>query len=315
MSTTVVVATAFGGPEVLAVESRDLAGPADGEVRLSVRAAGVNPYDWKVYSGAMGTSAPLPMSLGSEVAGVVTEVGSGARGPAGPISAGDEVIGYSVNGGYASEVVTSGDTCVPKPENMSFEAASGLMLAGSAGMHLLAVTAAADGETILVHGAAGGVGRIVVQAAVAQGVRVIGTAAEADHERLREFGAEPVLYGDGLADRVRALAPQGIDAALDCVGTDEAINVSVELVPDRSRIATLVAFELGAKMGIKTLGFGPGADPGTEIRSQARLQLTDLVTRGQLVVDIAATYPLTEAAQAHRDGLAGRAHGKLVLVP
>jgi NADPH2:quinone reductase len=314
MTITAVVATDFGGPEVLALQVRDLRTPTDDQVRLSVRAAGVNPYDWKLYSGMMGTDAPLPLSLGAEVSGVVVEAGSRARGPAGTISVGDEVIAFSVDGGYATEVVTFGDSCVPKPSGMSFAAAGGLMQAGTAAIHLLTATAVAAGDTILVHGAAGGVGRIVVQAAVARGAEVIGTAGEPDHARLREFGAEPILYGAGLADRVKALAPQGIDAALDCVGTDEAVDVSVQLVQDRSRIATLVAFERGATVGIKLLGFGPGSDPGTEVRSQARLQLTDLVNQGRLVIDV-TTYPLAEAAQAHRDGQAGQAHGKLILVP
>jgi NADPH2:quinone reductase len=167
---------------------------------------------------------------------------------------------------------------------------------------------------VLVHAAAGGVGLMAVQLAAARGARVIGTASERHHERLRELGAEPTAYGDGLADRVRALAPGGVDAAIDCVGTDEAVDVSLELVADRDRIASIAAFQRGAEAGIRTLGGGPGADPGTELRDAARLQLTALVARGELRVDV-RPFALDDVAEAHREGQTGHVTGKLVLVP
>ena len=278
----VVVATAFGGPEVLSVVEEIVDGPAVGEVRLAVRAAGINPVDWKLYSGSMGTAAALPMRLGFEVAGVVTEVGSDAVGPAGPVAVGDEVIAYRVDGGYADELVIQASTVVPKPAAMSWEAAGGLMLAGATAIHALAAAGVSAGETILVHAAAGGVGLMVVQVAVASGARVIGTASDGNHEYLRELGAEPTTYGEGLADRVRTLAPDGVDAAIDCIGTDEAVDVSLELVADRDRIVSIAAFPRGSEVGIKMIGGGPGADPGTELRNAARLQLTALVEQGKL---------------------------------
>jgi NADPH:quinone reductase len=310
----VVVATAFGGPEVLSVVEEIVDGPAVGEVRLAVRAAGINPVDWKLYSGSMGTAAALPMRLGFEVAGVVTEVGSDAVGPAGPVAVGDEVIAYRVDGGYADELVIQASTVVPKPAAMSWEAAGGLMLAGATAIHALAAAGVSAGETILVHAAAGGVGLMVVQVAVASGARVIGTASDGNHEYLRELGAEPTTYGEGLADRVRTLAPDGVDAAIDCIGTDEAVDVSLELVADRDRIVSIAAFPRGSEVGIKMIGGGPGADPGTELRNAARLQLTALVEQGKLSVR-ARSFALDDVVEAHREGQAGHVTGKLVLVP
>ncbi len=310
----VVVATAFGGPEVLAVVEQAVEGPAVGEVRIAVRAAGINPIDWKLYSGLMGADAALPMRLGFEAAGVVTEVGAEAVGPAGPVAVGDEVIAYQVNGGYADELVVPAAAVVPKPAAMSWEAAGGLMLAGATAVHALAAAGVGAGETVLVHAAAGGVGLMVVQIAVAGGARVLGTASARNHDYLRELGVEPTTYGDGLADRVRELAPEGVDAAIDCIGTDEAVDVSLELVADRDRIVSIAAFPRGAEVGIKMIGGGPGADPGTELRSAARLQLTALVEQGKLEVR-ARSFALEDTAEAHREGQAGHVVGKLVLVP
>jgi NADPH:quinone reductase-like Zn-dependent oxidoreductase len=279
-----------------------------------VRAAGINPVDWKRYSGSVGTHVGLPMRLGFEAAGVVTEVGSEAVGPAGPVAVGDEVIAFRIDGGYADDLVVPASTIVPKPAAMSWVEAGGLMLAGATAMHALAATSVGAGETILVHAAAGGVGLMVVQVAVARGAHVVGTASEGNHEYLRELGAEPTTYRDGLAHRVRALAPDGVDVAIDCVGTDEAVDVSLELVADRDRIASIAAFPRGAEVGIKMLGGGPGADPGTELRNAARLQLTALVEQGKLRVR-ARSFALDAVTEAHREGQAGHVTGKLVLVP
>jgi NADPH:quinone reductase len=311
--TRVVVATAFGGPEVLSIVDQDVGKPGPGEVRIAVRAAGINPIDWKRYSGAMGSAAALPMRLGYEAAGVVMEVGEDAVGPAGRVSVGDEVIAFRIDGAYAEEVVVAASAVVPKPAAMSWEAAGGLMLAGATAVHALTATAVSAGETVLVHAAGGGVGLMAVQVALARGANVIGTASERNHAYLRDLGAEATTYGPGLADRVRALAPDGVDAAVDCVGTDEAVDVSLELVADRDRIASIAAFARGAEAGIKLLGGGPGADPGTELRNAARLQLTELVEQGRLEV-LAHSFELDQVAEAHREGQAGHAAGKLVLV-
>jgi NADPH:quinone reductase-like Zn-dependent oxidoreductase len=168
---------------------------------------------------------------------------------------------------------------------------------------------------VLVHGASGGVGAMVVQLAVDRGARVIGTARRANHDAVADLGALPVEYGPGLVDRVRALAPDGVGAAIDTSGTTESLDVSVELVTDRSRIATIAGFEHGTELGVQVLGNGPGADPGTAVRAAARQTLVELARAGRIRVRVGATYPLTEVASAHRSGMAGEVSGKIVLLP
>jgi len=314
--TRAVVATAFGGPEALAVIETPVSPPGPGEVLISVRAAGTNPIDYKLYSGVMGQDpARLPMRPGSEAAGVVTEAADGVSGPGGPVRAGDEVVAYPIAGAYADDVVVPAASVIPKPTTLSFEEASGMMLTGVTAAHALTVTQVGAGDTILVHGASGGVGLMAVQLAVTAGARVIGTASESGHALLREFGAEPVTYGAGLEERVRALALGGVDAAVDCAGGDEALDTSLALVADRGRIVTIVASRRAFGAGIKVIGRAPGADPGTEIRAAARLELARLASDGKLRVVVAATYPLAEAAAAHRALATGHTHGKIVLVP
>jgi NADPH:quinone reductase len=314
---TAVFATSYGEPEeALSIREIELPDPGPGQVSIDVRAVSINAIDVKAYSGMFGTDeSKLPMKLGSEVSGVVRAVGPDATGPAGPLAVGDEVIGYPVTTAYASALNAKATSVYPKPTSLSWEQAAGLSLVGVAAFHLLEATHVSDGDTVLAHGAAGGVGLMACQLAVGRGATVVGTAATSRHEMLRGFGVVPVVYGDGLADRVRAAAPGGVDVALDTVGTDEAVDVSLELVADRSRIATIAAFGRAGEAGITLLGNGPGAEPGTELRNRARLLLTELAGKGELDVVVAATFPLTEAAAAHRFVKDGHAGGKVVLVP
>ncbi len=312
----VVIATAFGGPEVLSVVDQPVGDPGPGEARIQVRAAGVNPIDWKVYSGQMGADpARLPMRLGSEAAGVVTAAGPDAVGPAGPVQVGDEVIAYRAPGAYAADLVVPADALVPKPAGLDWAPASGLMVTGVTAWHALAATDVRSGDTVLMHGAAGGVGIMAIQLAVGRGATVLATASPPRHDFLRGLGAVPVAYGDGLAGRVRAAAPGGVDVALDLIGTDEALDVSLDMVKDRARIATTVVTPRAREAGIKLLGGAPGADPGREIRSAARLDLAGLAGEGALRVFVARTYPLSQVADAHRDISGGHATGKIVLIP
>jgi NADPH:quinone reductase len=312
----VVIATVYGGPEVLAVADEPVAEPGPGEARIEVRAAGVNPVDWKSYSGAFGTDpSRLPIRLGSEAAGVVTATGPGAVGAAGPVAAGDEVIAFRASGAYAADLVVPAQALVPKPTTLDWPQASGLMLTGVTAWHALTATAVGAGDTVLIHAASGGVGVMAVQLAVARGAAVVATASPARHGFLRELGAVPVAYGDGLAERVREAAPGGVDAALDLIGTDEAVDVSLALVADRARIATIAAFARGQREGIKVLGGAPGADPGTEIRDAARLELARLAQDGTLRVFVTGTYPLAGVADAHRAIMSGHTTGKLALIP
>ena len=313
---TRVVATAFGGPEVLAVVDEAVPDPGPGQVSVEVRSVGTNPIDYKQFSGQFDADpSRLPMPVGMEAAGVVTAVGAGAAGPGGPVRPGDEVILYRITGAYASQLVVAASAAVAKPARLSFEEAGGLMLTGVTAVHALAATAVGPGDTVVIHGASGGVGLMAVQLAVADGARVIGTASETGHAHLRQLGAEPVAYGHGLLDRLRDLAPGGVDAAIDTVGTDEAIDVSVALVADRDRIATLAAPRRGFELGLRVLGGAPGADPGIEVRQAARLELVRRAEAGTLSVLVAGTYPLAQAADALRRLAGGHTHGKIVLVP
>lgn len=306
-----VVATKYGGPEGLdLIEVTPRPGPD--EALVTVKAAGVNPADWKQYSGAWGTDAAhLPMRLGHEVSGVVTAVGADVT----EVEVGDEVIGYPVTGGYADQVVAPAGSLLVKPATLSWEKAAGLMVSGVTAAHALAATRVGAGDTVLVHGASGGVGAMTVQLARAKGARVIGTGDPANHEYLVDLGAVPVGYGPGLLDRVRVVVPGGLTAAIDLAGTREALDTSVALVRDRRRVATIVGFSYGAQLGIRLLGGGPGADPGTEIRQAARAKLLRYVASGHLDVRVGAVYPLAEVARAHRAGIEGRVQGKIILVP
>jgi NADPH:quinone reductase-like Zn-dependent oxidoreductase len=310
--TKTVVAEGYGGPEVLSLHDVDLPAPGVGEVLVEVRAAGANPIDYKLYSGEMGRDPKgLPMAIGLEVAGVVAAVGpSGAEGYTGPLTVGDEVIVTNVRGGYSEQLIAPAAEAGHKPASLSFEEAAGLLLVGGTAWHLLTKTAVGTGDTVLIHGGSGGVGLMAVQLAVARGAKVIATASPSRHDQLRKYGASPVAYGAGLADRVRAIGP--VEAALDLVGTDEALDTSVELVADRSRIATIAGFGRAAELGIAAL---TGADGGQEIRDAARAPLLALAADGKLEVTVDKVFKLEEAPEAHRYLQTGHARGKVVLVP
>jgi NADPH2:quinone reductase len=312
----VVVATAFGGSEVLSVIDEDVPTPGLGEVMVAVRAAGVNPIDFKRYSGAMGADpSSLPMRLGVEAAGVVLSAGRDAVSQMGLLAVGDEVVGTGLSGAYAAQVLAPATAFVRRPSTLDWQQAAGLLATGTTAIHLLTAADVTSGDTVLVHAASGGVGLMVIQLAIARGARVIGTASPSRHDLLRGYGAEPVAYGPGLAERVRALAPGGIDVALDLVGTDEAVDVSLDLVANRSRIVTIAAFGRGRTLGIQLLGGGPGADPGTDIRYAARLELVQLAEAGTLTVIVERAFPLAEVAAAHDLVRLGHTAGKVVLVP
>jgi len=309
--TRVAVATQYGGPEVLAVVDEPTPEPGPGEVRIGMRGAGVNPFDFKLYSGMFGTDpSKLPMRLGFEGAGVIEAVGDDVDG----FAVGDEVMANSISGAYAEQVVAPVSSLVHKPAALDWPEAAGLLLTGSTAVHALTAVDVKAGETVLLHGA-GGVGLIALQLAVARGARAIITAVPDRHDELRGLGGEPVAFGDGLLERVQEIAPAGIDAAVDMIGSDEALEVSLALVPDRSRIVTIANFEGAMETGVKAIGGGPGADPGTEIRSAAKFELADLAGAGRLKVTVDRTFPLADVADAHAYQASGHATGKVVLVP
>lgn len=307
-----VVASAYGGSEVLTVVSENLTEPGPGKVLVSIRAIGVNQADIKSYLGTFGTDpAALPLKLGYEAAGVIEAVGPDVTNYA----VSDEVIVYPANGTYATDLVVGVGALTPKPASLSWEQAAGLLLTGVTAVHALTAAGVGEGDTVLIHGGAGGVGQIAVQLAVARGASVVATAAERDHELVRSLGAEPVVYGDGLLERVRTVSPAGVTAALDLVGSEEALEVSLALVEDRSRIATIANFGSAQGTGIKILGAGPGADPGTEIRRAARSELTRLAGLGKIKVRISGTYSLDDVATAHEFLASGVGAGKVILLP
>ncbi len=201
-----------------------------------------------------------------------------------------------------------------KPATLGFPEAAGLLLVGTTAVHALEAVALTDGDTVLVHGAAGSVGRAIVQLAKRRGARVIGTAAEHRHEELRALGAEPVAYGPGLLDRVRAVGGT-VDASIDAIGTDEALEVALELVADHGRILTIVTGAPYLAVGAKYIGGGPGGTQGTELRDAARADLVRLAGTGELVIPVVREFPFEEASAAYAFLAEGHAGGKVVLVP
>ena len=309
--TRIVQPSGFGGPDQLTLTEVPTPEPGAGEVRVAVRAIGVNPIDWKSYSGMMGEDPAALVSMGSEVSGVVAAVGADVD----QWTPGDEVIVPQVPGSaYADDVVAPADGLIAKPAGLSFEQAAGVTLVGGTAAHAIEAAHVTQGDTLLLHGGAGGVGGLVVQLAKRRGARVLATGSARNTDYLRELGAEPVAYGPGLEDRVRALAPDGIDTVIDTVGNDEAVDASLALVDDPAKVVSIAAFMRGSD-GITLIGGGPGADPGTELRQKAWPELAQLVADGELSLPVERAYPLEETAQAHRDSQAGHTRGKLVVVP
>ncbi|MEV7381358.1 NADP-dependent oxidoreductase [Streptomyces lydicus] len=301
-----ISAKRYGDPDVL--EYGDQPDPKVGpdSVLIRVKAAGVNPVDWKVLAGYLDpmVDAHFPLIPGWDVAGVVEALGADVP----EYEVGDEVIGYVrkdeiQHGTYAELVAAPVRTLARKPAALDWQQAAGLPLAGLTAYQASRRVGTAAGETALVHAAAGGVGSLAVQILVAQGVRVIGTASERNHDFLRSLGAEPVTYGEGLADRVRALAPEGVDVALDFVGGG-VVDVSQELLKDRGRVASIADGEVTQKGG-HLVWVRPD--------SAGLTALGALADAGKLTVHVDAVFPLSEAAEALRRSQEGRTRGKIVL--
>ncbi|MFI2360249.1 NADP-dependent oxidoreductase [Streptomyces anulatus] len=301
-----IVYEEFGGPGVLHLERLDPPRPGPGQVRVAVRAAGVNPLDHKIRNGWMEGAfpTPLPATPGAEFAGVVLEAGEDVT----EFAPGDEVLGWSATGSYATEALAGAASLARKPAGLSWEEAAALPVATDTASRVLDELALAEGETLLLHGAGGGVGSVAVQLAVARGATVIGTASPANHDYLRVLGAVPVAYGDGLVERVRELVPEGVDAVFDASGRG-ALPASIELRGGTTdRIVTIAdgdAAELG--VAFSSGGGGPSAD---RLGANARL-----AESGELRVEIAQVFPLADAASAHALSEGGHVRGKLVLLP
>jgi NADPH:quinone reductase-like Zn-dependent oxidoreductase len=304
------VATDFGGLDVFREVDVDVPAPGPGEVTIEVRAAGMNPADYK-HVARGGDRSLLPLRVGYEVAGVLRAIGPETEIASGGGAVGDEVLAFRISGGYATTVTVPAKDVFAKPENLGFPEAANLFLAGSTAAEALHVVGVKAGETILVHGASGAVGVSVLQQARVIGARVIGTASEKNFAVIREFGGEPVAYGHGLEQRVRDAAPDGVVAAIDTVGTDEAIDVSLALVADRQRIVSIASPRSSAE-GIK--GIGGQMPESAKFRDEVRPRLVQLAADGRLVVPIARTFPLDDALDAMKLLSGQHPGGKLALL-
>ncbi|WP_134684114.1 NADP-dependent oxidoreductase [Brevibacillus migulae] len=292
----------YGTPEVLQLIELDLPQPGEGEVRVRVKAAGVQPVDCAIRTGwtPPGVNITFPHVTGGEFAGVIDQIGEGVTS----FAVGDEVLGFRTQFTYAEYLVVSVDQIVRKPEAMPWAVAGGLSGAGQTAHTALEELGVRRGDTLLINGAAGGVGTVAVQIAREWGATVIGTASEANHDYLRALGAIPVMYGEGLLDRLRAVAPHGIDVALDAASAD-GLRVAAQLVPDKNRVGTIFAYELADELGVRWIRSN---------RSAARLaKLVALYNEGKLHIHIRKTFPLEQAADAHREIETGHGRGKIVL--
>ena len=290
----------FGGPEVLEIVDLPDPCPGFGQVRIAVRAAGVNASDWKKREGLM--DGELPQTLGYEAAGVVDELGEGVA----DVAVGDRVFGLSANGAAQAELAVL-SYYAPVPASLDFPGAAALPAAIETAWRALDQLGVASGSTLLVNGASGSVGSAAVQLAVVRGARVIGTASPANHEYLRSLGAQPVAYGQGLAGRVRALAPGGVDLALDVAGSG-VLPELIELAGGAGHVVTLADFDGAQRYGVR---FSTG-DAGRALHAIG--EIGELIESGRFSLPVAQTFPLAEVAQAQRVSEQGRAHGKLVLL-
>ncbi len=308
------LASEFGGPEVLTLEEFEVGAPGPGEVTIEVRAVGVNPTDFKRFAGFYGTDrSMLPVYPGAELAGVISAIGPGTTIASGGGAVGDEVLAFRVSGSYASAITMPAADVFAKPTALGFPEAANLLLVGATASDALNVTGVGAGDTILIHGASGAVGVSAIQQARLLGARVIGTASERNFAVIERFGGEPIAYGDGLEQRVRALAPGGMDVAIDAVGTDEAVRVSLAVVSDRKRIVTIAAAPRAKEFGFTAIGGGSAAS--ATYRDAVRGQLIALAAAGKLLVPIARTFPLGEAVAALELLKGGHPGGKLALIP
>ncbi len=297
-----------GDVDVLYVTEVPLAELGPGEVLVKVRAAGINPGEIAIRAGAMVSTFPttFPSGEGTDFAGVVVEVGDGVT----EFSVGDAVVGWSERrSSHADYVVSPVDHLVLKPDALSWEVAGSLFIAGVTAFAAARAVEAREGETVVVSSAAGGVGSIVVQLLVAQGVRVIGIASEANHEWLISVGVIPVGYAEPeLARRIRAVAPLGIDALVDTHGP-EYLDLALELSVPPERINTVAAFQAATRIGAKT----EGARVASNVETLQKV--VDLVADGTVSVQIEATYPLDSVRQAYTELAERHSRGKIVLVP
>lgn len=291
----------YGGPEVLQIAEVPDVHPAARQVRVRVQAAGVNPLDWKIRSGYMAGGKPLeaPGKLGFEAAGVVDEVGDGVT----DVAVGDDIFGLGSNTNADHALL---DIYAKKPASVDWAVAAAAGVSAETAVRAFDLVGVNKDCTLFIDGGAGGVGAVAVQIALARGATVIASAGEANQDYLREIGATPVRYGDGLVERVRAILPTGVDAVIDVAGKSSLSDL-VSLVPEPSQVVTIAQFDLGDSGVQLTTGRSPRA-------KEALAEAAALLEQNKLVIKV-QTFPLDRAAEAHEISQNGHVRGKLVLVP
>lgn len=297
----------YGGREVLYVAEVPMPVPAAGEVVVAVKAAGVNPGEAAIRSGALDARFPatFPSGEGSDLAGLVTAVGEGVD----DLAVGDAVLGFSWNrSSHATHVAVPTSQLIHKPPELSWEVAGSLYVVGCTAYAAVHAVDPRPGESVAVSAAAGGVGTVVVQLLALREARALGIASDSHADWLRSHGALPIPYGEGLADRLQAAAPDGIDAFIDLFGP-EYVQLAVDLGIPRDRIDTIASFEKAQELGVKTDGSGAASTP------EVLTEMAGLVASGAIEIPIAATYPLDRVADAFEELEQRHTRGKIVLIP
>jgi NADPH:quinone reductase-like Zn-dependent oxidoreductase len=292
----------FGGPEVLSIVDVPDPHPGPGQIRVAVHAAGISGSDWKIRQGVLSFGAQLPQTTGGDVAGVVDEVGEGVT----DVAAGDRVYGMADTGAAAELALMTIRAVIPP--SLGFIDAAGLPAALETATRALDQLGVTGGSTLFINGASGGIGSTAVQLAVARGARVIGAASAANHNYLSLLGAEPVTYGDGLAERVRALAPGRVDLALDVVGNG-VLPQLIELAGGAQNVITLADFDGAKEHGVH---FSNGYADGNAFHALA--EVGELIGTGRFWLPVDKTFPLAAISEAHRISQLGHVRGRLVIV-
>ncbi|MGZ4576954.1 MAG: NADP-dependent oxidoreductase [Mycobacterium sp.] len=297
----------YGGREVLYVADVDLPVAGPGEVVVEVRAAGINPGEAAIRTGALHEMFPatFPSGEGSDLAGVVTALGPGVT----EFSLGDEVLGFSFRrSSHATHAAVPVGQLIHKPPQLSWEVAGSLYVVGVTAYAAVRAVSPQPGETVAVSAAAGGVGSLVVQLLVLRKARVLGIAGPGNADWLRAHGVTPVPYGDGLADRLREAAPTGIDAFIDLFGPDY-VQLAVDLGVAPERIDTIISFQKAGEVGAKTEGSAEASTP------EVLTVMADLIVSGAIDFEVAGAYPLDRVANAFEELEKRHTRGKIVLLP
>ncbi|MEV4068140.1 NADP-dependent oxidoreductase [Nonomuraea fuscirosea] len=296
----------FGGIEVLRIAEVERPVPGPGQVLVKVVAAGINPGEAAVRLGVFRDVWPstFPSGQGSDLAGVVVATGGGVEA----FVAGDEVLGFTDNrASHAEYVVVQASDLVRRPPEVSWEQAGSLYVAGTTAVAEVRAVGLRSGDTVVIAGAAGGVGTIATQLAVEAGATVIGLASERNHQWLRDHGAVPITYGEGVAARIKAAAGH-VDAFIDNFGSGY-VDLAIELGVSPDRIDTIIDVAAVERYGVKNEGSAAAAT------AEVLAELTELIRTGRLEIPIAATYPLDRVQDAYRDLEQRHTRGKIVLKP